>query len=198
MTYTEYEYYIYETKKSDSSTMNDAFNFGLISTKGPDLDSCMMKVEDPTKLQSIIEYSKYKCVYVVKIPKMFLQPRVVDGELKQIPMPMWELNIDGTHSFKSSLIHGAYNKKIREYFPNKFYNEVYNPNGLQFDLQQTEYFKKHNLTRWVKFDQYRTDKPFYSLKNIDRKHLIWKSAMTQYTDYYNKRIAKKLDRRIVF
>ncbi len=198
MSEVEYVYYLYGSKKSNVEDINDAFSFGLASTKGPDLDSTMVRVDDPTELKDLIECCKHKCVYVVKIPKMFLAPRVVDGKLRQVPVPMWELGIDGTHFFKSNLVHGVYNKKIKSYFPNNFYNEVFCPNGLQFDIQQAEYFKTHNLTRWIKFDEFRKGKPFYSLKNIDRKHLIWKDAMTQYTEYYNTRIVKKLDRRVVF
>lgn len=194
----EYVYYLYGTKKGNKAEINDAFNFGLMSKKGADLESCMSRVDDPSELKNLIECCKYKCVYVVKIPKMYLEPKVVDGQLKQVPVPMWTLSIDGTYLLKSNLVHGAYNKKIKSYFPNNFYNEVFCPNGLQFDIQQLEYFKAHNLTRWIKFYEYRKNKPFYSLKNIDRKYVIWKDAMTQYTKIYNQKMVKKLNRRVNF
>ena len=194
----EYVYYLYGSKKSGSQDINDAFSFGLASNNGADLDSCMTRIDNPIELKDAILSSKHKCVYVVKIPKMFLEPRVEDGRLKEIPVPMWELGIDGTYFIKSNLIHGVYNKKINAYFPNDFYNEVYNPNGLQFDIQQVEHFQEHNLTKWVKFDEYRKDKPFYSLKNIDRKLVIWKPAVTQYKEYYTKKLVRTLDKSIVF
>ena len=189
----EYEYYIYESNKTSLKLINDSFNFGLLSTKGPSLDVCMKRVDKTIQLQTMLLNSDAKLVYVIKIPKMFLEPIIKDGQMKQIPIPIWEQNIDGTYILKSNLIHGAYDTKNNKYINNSYYNEVYYPIGLQFDNRQVEYFKNSNQIRWIKFDIYRKDKTLDMLQSIDREFQIWETAHAQYTSFYNNRIVKSLN-----
>ena len=190
----EYLYYLYSSKKTSAKDISNTFNHGVISNNGPDLDSIMIKVgTDPSIIKDVIKENKCKCAYVIRIPKMFLQPKVEAGHLKQIPIPIWQQDINGTYILKANLIHGAYNSKIKQYFPNEFYNEVFNPNGLHFDKQQANYFVQNNMTKWISFFDYRRCRSFIELNRIDRKHILWTPAITQYTAFYNHEMVKKLD-----
>ena len=194
----EYLYYLYSSKKTSAKDISNTFNYGIISNNGPDLDSTMIKVgTDPSIIKDVIKENKCKCAYVIRIPKMFLQPKIENGNLKQIPIPIWQLDSDGSYILKSNLIHGAYNAKIKQYFSNRFYNEVYCPNGLHFDMIQADYFVKNNITKWISFYDYRRCRNFLELNRIDRKKTIWRPVVTQYTAFYNHEMVKKLNTSII-
>ena len=193
----KYIYYLYGIKKMNCNTVNAVFSEGIVSFNGPDIKRCMIKLgESMGSIEEVTTSNGFQCVFIIKIPKMYLYPKVEDGKLKQVPVPMWEER-GGADIFKSSLIHGAYSVVDQTYFENEFYNEVYNPNGLQFDSEQVNYFIEMNMTRWIKFNLYRKKRTYEELLKIDRTKTIWKDAITQYTSYYNKRIVKKLNREVV-
>ncbi len=194
MTKFSYLYYLYGLKRFSMRDINIAFSYGLTSDVGPDLNGCTIEVgENPRDLVDVAKCSRYKCVFVIRIPKMFLQPKIKDYKLTQIPIPIWQADTDGTYILKSNLIHSAYDIKKNKYYINEFYNEVYNPNGLLFDRQQSLHFAQNKITKWMAFDEFRQKHSFVELKRIDRHNTIWRPAITQYTDFYNKAMVKTLD-----
>ena len=194
---TKYVYYLYGTYYMNCNAVNAIFNEGIVSFSGPSIEKCMIKLGDNMgSIEEVTNNYGFECVFIIKIPEMFLYPKITDGVLNQVPVPMWEEK-GGADIFKSSIIHGAYSAKDQEYFINEFYNEVYNPNGLQFDREQVKYFCLMNMQRWIKFDKYRRKKDYNELLKIDRTKTIWKDAITQYTSYYNRKCIVELNRKPV-
>ncbi len=189
----EFSYFFHGTTITDSSLINEIFDNGLINYRGNDMLSTMwpMKVSDGELGQKMKEYvgTKGNAVFVIKIPKYYLTPRTLNGQLQQIPLPIWKpLQNSGEHGkisqLSSELIFGVYLAENDSFIPNPTFSPVHNPTGLQFDNQQIEYLLNNGIMNMYNFAVDRKNKSFEELTQRDNVAHIWDNALAQYSAHF--------------
>ena len=189
----EFSYFFHGNTLNDSSLINEIFDNGLINYRGNDMLSTMwpMKVSDGELSQKMKEYAgtKGNAVFVIKIPKYYLTPRISNGQLQQIPLPIWKpLSSSGEHGeisqLSSELVYGVYLAENDSFIPNPNFSPVHNPTGLQFDNQQVEHLLNNGVMNMYNFAIDRKNKTFEELTRIDNVAHNWDNAMAQYSEHF--------------
>ena len=190
----EFKFFLHGTTISDSSMINNIFNSGLLNYRANDMLSTMWPVNIGNnfgELGTVVKnYSgtKGNAVFVIKIPKYYLTPKVINGQLVQIPLPIWKSIID-EHSNEISqlapeLIYGVYLSEKDSFIPNPNYSEVHNPVGLKFDNQQISYLLNEGVIEWHNFAVERRSKSYEELEQYDIDNDIWGEAIQQYKNHF--------------
>ena len=179
----EYEYFLYGTNILDSKLIFNAFKFGLPSRENSIYFNMVHIDATEENISNIAGSFDYNMVFVIKIPKMFLESKVYNSKLKEIPLPIWKKCID-KYYLSNQLIYGVHCRKTSTFIYNDNYTELHNPNGLMFDVLQIEYFKVNKLKRWVDFYKYRKTKDYKNLIDIDINWRLWDNALVQYQKYF--------------
>lgn len=189
----EFAYFFHGTTIDNPSLIDEIFNNGLINYRGNDMLSTMwpMKINDGELGQKMKEYAgtKGNAVFVIKIPKYYLTPRTLNGQLQQIPLPIWKpLSTFGEHGeiaqLSPELIYGVYLAENDAFIANPNYSPVHNPTGLQFDNQQIEYLLNNGIEGMYNFAVDRKNKSFGELTQIDNNANNWENAIQQYNQHY--------------
>lgn len=190
--------YFYGYNNQDQSFIDEVFVNGLSNHKGASLITFAWQIKDENK--SIEEQAKnfgYNNVLIIKIPKNYIFPKIVDKKLKEIPWPIWKskdsINEDNNHeaTLINNLIYGVYSKKNNTIIENPNYNFLYDPSGLIFDGEQINYFAKNFLFKWHLFSLYRNRFSYEDMKKIDQNKHIWDDSIKQYNNYFEKRGYKR-------
>ena len=193
MSNEEFSYFFHGTTISDPSLVNEIFNNGLINYRGNDMLSTMwpMQISAGELGQKMKEYAgtKGNAVFVIKIPKYYLTPRTTNGQLQQIPLPIWKhLSSSGDHGdisqLSPELVYGVYFAENDSFMQNPNYSPVHNPTGLQFDNQQIEFLLNNCVMGMYNFAVGRKDKSFEELTQADDIAHNWDNALSQYSDHF--------------
>ena len=198
----EFVYFIHEEAYINPEIIDAIFSEGLINTSGHNIDSTM----EPAPLNGgqikdrVKDYSKQtgktKNMFVIRIPKYYLTPRMNDGRLKQFPLPIWK-KVDKTEEHDEAvilppeLIYGVYNAQNNSFDVNPNYSPVYDPSGLQFDDSQIKYFKDNKIDEWATFAEDRKKESFYDLKKVDERSHAWDQALSVYRPHFGYIAVKK-------
>lgn len=189
----EFSYFLHGTTVNDVSIVNEIFNNGLINYRGNDMLSTMwpINIKDGELGEKMREYAgtKGNAVFVIRIPKYYLTPKAINGQLQQIPLPIWKhLSNSGEHSEISQLapelVYGVYISTNDSFISNPNYSPVHNPVGLQFDNQQIDYLLNNEVMEMYNFAVSRKDKSFEELTHIDDESHNWNNALTQYNNHF--------------
>lgn len=189
----EFSYFFHGTTITNSSLINEIFDNGLLNYRGNDMLSTMwpVKINESELGSKMKEYAgtKGNAVFVIKIPKYYLTPRTLNGQLQQIPLPIWKpLSNSGEHGeisqLSPELIYGVYFTDNDSFIPNPNYSPVHNPTGLQFDNQQIEYLLNNGAMEMYNFAVDRKEKSLEELTQIDDIAHNWDNALAQYSQHF--------------
>ena len=189
----EFSYFFHGTTITDTTIINEIFTNGLLNYRGNDMLSTMwpIKIIEGELGSKMKEYvgTKGNAVFVIKIPKYYLTPKILNGKLQQIPLPIWKHLSNSSENGKISqlipeLIYGVYLSDNDSFIPNPNYSPVHNPTGLQFDNQQIEYLLNNDAMSMYNFAVNRKDKSFEELMQIDNVNHNWDNAITQYSEHF--------------
>ena len=189
----EFAYFFHGTTVTDLSLINEIFDNGLINYRGNDILSTMwpIKINDGELGRKMKEYAgtKGNAVFVIKIPKYYLTPRTLYGQLQQIPLPIWKrLSSFGERGeisqLSPELIHGVYLTNNDSFIPNPNYSPVHNPTGLQFDNQQIEYLLNNGVMNMYQFAVDRKNISFEELSKKDNIAHNWDNSLAQYSQHF--------------
>ena len=189
----EFSYFFHGTTITDSTIINEIFTNGLLNYRGNDMFSTMwpIKINEGELGSKMKEYvgTKGNTVFVIKIPKYYLTPKILNGKLQQIPLPIWKhLSNSGEHEeisqLSPELIYGVYLSDNDSFISNPNYSPVHNPTGLQFDNQQIDYLLNNDAMNMYNFAVNRKDKSFEELMQIDNVNHNWDNAITQYSEHF--------------
>ena len=113
----EFSYFFHGTSITDSTIINEIFKNGLLNYRGNDMLSTMwpIKIKEGKLGIKMKEYSGIKgnTVFIIKIPKYYLIPKILNGRLQQIPLPIWKHLSNsgeqgGISQLSPELIYGVY------------------------------------------------------------------------------------------
>ena len=189
----EFFYFFHGTMVKDSSLIDEIFRNGLLNYRGNNMKSTMwpMEIKEGELGKKLKEYSGIKgnAVFVIKIPKYYLTPTILNGQLQQIPLPIWKLiSKNGEHGdisqFCPELVYGVYLVERDSFLQNPNYSPVHNPIGLQFDDQQIDYLLNNDAITMHDFAVSRNGKSFEELSVADCKSHCWDNALKQYSDHF--------------
>ena len=183
-----YIYYLFGSSNVNDDVINESiFKNGLANYKGNDINSSAIYIDaTEEELLNIIKDFNYDTSFIIKINKMYLFPKVINGTLKQIPLPIWRRK-NGISYLSNELIYFAYKKSGDKVFYNPMYSELHDPTGLQFDKKQKEIFDDNKILRWQKFYKLRDSLDYEKLKKIDIDYNLWQSAIDQYSNVLNQK-----------
>lgn len=189
----EFMYYFHGTNITDPNLVKEVFNNGLINYRGNDMASTMwpMKIHEGELGQKMKEYAgtKGNTVFVIKIPKYYLYPKTLNGELQQAPMPIWKhLSSFGEHGDVSQLspelVYGVYFAENDSFIQNPNYSPVHNPNGLQFDVAQIGHLRIYASEDWIRFANSRNNYSYDQLLQSDDKTHMWDDYVRIYNEHF--------------
>lgn len=189
---SEFDYFLHGTSVDDPNLIDDIFNNGLLNFRENDMLSTMwpVKINEGELGSKVKEYSgtKGNAVFVIKIPKYYLKPSVVNGQLRQIPLPIWKTVLDKygkrISQLSPELVYGVYLSENESFLQNPNYSPIHNPSGLKFDNQQIEYFLNNELYNWHSFAVDRKEKTFEELQQMDTLNKHWDDAVQQYSQHF--------------
>lgn len=193
----EFVYYFHGTNIEDPNVIIDFFNNGLSSNRGNHMTSTMSPVSQ-SEIQNnglgdcLKRYcgNGYNTIFVMKIPKYYLTPKIENGVARQIPLPVWKPTgeKDGygrdISQFTQELIYGVYRQANDSFLENSNYLAVHNPNGLQYDVNQIEHLLTQECMHWYNYANFRNDKSYQSLLATDLKNGTWDNAVEQYGEHF--------------
>jgi len=189
----EFAYFLHGTSVMDSSLITETFTNGLLNYRGNDMLSTMwpIRVQEGELGNKVKEYSgtKGNAVFVIKIPKYYLTPRTSNGQLQQIPLPIWKhISNSGEHGeisqLSPELIYGVYLSDNESFLQNPNYSPVHDPSGLQFDNQQIQFLLNEGIEGWYNFALNRNQKSFEELHQKDIANQTWGNAIQQYNQHF--------------
>ena len=190
---SEFYYYFHGTNITDASELESYFNDGLLNYRGPDMFSTLWPINVLTTnlSEQLKEYSgtKGNAVFVIKIPKYYITPKIVNGRLLQFPLPIWKsISQSGEHGeisqLPSELIYGVYISNNESFYTNPNYCPVHNPLGLQFDNRQIDYLLNSEAYQMYDFAVSRKGKSFEELSQLDELDKTWENVVTQYRNHF--------------
>ena len=166
------------------------FSDGLYSQTN-NMATTMMYVEaSDNSIENKASKYGYDMVYIVRIPKLFFKPPIVNGKLIEAPLPIWKKDANGFY-LDNELVYGIYYAKDDTLVYNENYNEINNPVGLVFDQQQEDFFKKHNIEVMEKFSALRYNQNYNTLAAYDIDHNVWDKVLARYERHLNNNIIGK-------
>ena len=193
----DYYYYLHKTKISNPEMIESLFNEGLKSKYHYNINSTLAKVDEKNLLNNGLEEEmlsylgqgeEYNAVVVVKIPKRYFRDRIHrDGKADpSIPMfrEYYETGWDWNSIFTPKLIHCIYCRDIEKSFFNPNFCPVFDPGGCQFSDEQIYCFDSLNSEDWKKLATARRKTSFQQLYFDDKKHRIWDSIVSYYSQLY--------------
>ena len=196
----EFIYFLHGTTIIDESAISDIFDNGIINIYGDNMNSTMIKAElnGGNIVKKVKEYPNIpgNAVFVIRIPKYYLTPRIKDGKLKQIPLPIWKsIEQNDTYNKASQLapelIYGVYLKDKESFKVNPNYSPVFNPSGMHYDSTQIDYLLSNSIVDWHIFATQRKEKPYNVLKREDESVHAWDSAIAIYGSHFGYVAPKK-------
>lgn len=195
----EFSYFFHGTTVNDSKLIDEIFNNGLLNYRGTSMLSTLwpVKIGEGELAKKAKEYcgTKGNAVFVIKIPKYYLTPKVVDGQIKQIPLPIWKkVDINGEHGdiyqLTPELIYGVYLDDPDSFRFNNNYSPVHNPDGLHYSNEQIDYLLDHDALYMYNLAINRNDKTYNELKTIDQIENNWENATKQYSEHFGVKEVK--------
>lgn len=177
-----------ETVDQEDKIMH-VFDTGIISMNN-DLSKASLYIDasDDNVIDAVKDIG-YDTVFLIKIPSMYMTPKIVNKNLKQIPLPIWKKDAN-RYLLSNELICGAYIKKDNTFVVNPNYKELHNPIGLSFDKKQESIFDEYHINRWQRFYKLRDKLSYDEITKIDKEYKIWDSATKQYDEYINGKRTK--------
>ena len=190
----EFVYFFHGTTMSDPSLIDEMFNNGLISYRGNNMSSTMTKTninngELASKMKEYKNIQGGNAIFVIKIPKYYLTPKTSNGQLQQIPLPIWKkVSTSGEKGdvcqLSPELIYGVYLSQNDSFVHNSNYTPVHNPDGLQFDISQIDHLNNYADEKWIKFANDRNNYMYNELQQRDQEQQIWSNATMQYKQHF--------------
>ncbi|HHX33389.1 MAG TPA: hypothetical protein GX713_04115 [Mollicutes bacterium] len=192
----EYCYYLYKVEKYNSKELESIFEEGIISYKGCSIDSLMVRA-DEFSLEKLKEINGYEAIYVIKIPKCFMEPLIKNSQIEERPIPIWlpitkkENNDTIVARLPKEYVYGIYLKENDAFCENYNHFYIHDPAGYEFDEAQVKYFFEQKCLSWHKYAKVRSGRSTEYLYNSDVKNEVWKEAKEEYNELFNKEISKK-------
>ena len=193
MNNNDFFYFFYETKLKDLSEIYNVFNNGLISNQGPNINKVFNEADISYNQldKKIKEFSSEteSNVFVIKIPKFFFNPIIINNQLQQMPLPIWkqitEDNNQEKYLITSKFVYGIYLMDRKSFVFNTEYSPVHDPTGLQYDDRQIKYLEDNNLISTSEFAKSRRAHSFEELVEIDNDNNNWNNILTRYKRHFN-------------
>lgn len=193
MNNNEFLYFFHGTNMNEEQTIKDIFKFGLLNYRGNSMSSTMWPVEDVSKLAvALKQYCglNYNKVFIIKIPKRYLYPRMRDGKIFDTPLPIWKrtstFDMYGRDILQLApeLIYGVYRAENESVTFNPDYFPVYDCSGMLYDECQIDYLANGGAKAWYDYVVSRKNIPSDKLKEIDNINHTFESAIQQYSKQF--------------
>ena len=200
----EYKYFLYSLSMVDEEEIGRIFEEGIINpnnSKKYNINDIMQKIDIPagdvanrTKAASAdIEAND---IFVIRIPKYYLEPRIINGNLRQHPLPIWKRierteEHDAVSILPPELVYGVYDKQGNKFKLNPNCSPVFDPSGMQYDDSQIEYFEENSFPYWDLFAKERRTRPYDTLVDDDRRIHSWDKALEIYCGHFVSQLPRK-------
>lgn len=193
----EFIYFFHRTTINNSSRIKEIFDNGLICDGGNNMSYTLSKISVNNdlgkKAKEYINMHGGNAVFLIRIPKYYLFPRVLNNQFEQIPLPIWEKIYDfdkrgnkgNICKLSHELIYGVYLPANDAFIPNLRYSPVHNPNGMIYDISQINHMLAEGIQNWPEFARSREKYKFDELKLYDEKNNTWKNAIIQYKKHFD-------------
>lgn len=177
---SDYVYFFHGTGRTDEQSF---FNNGLISDRGADIKGTAWQYDERMMGDNLNEAVRgyahkwgYANVIVVKIPFRIWEAWDRNGN-PYIPLPIWKY--DGEKDIYNrkratlipQLIEGMYKHDLEAdeetFVENPNYSTDINPNGLQYDEDQLEFFRYYIYGDWAQFAYDRSKHTYDELLKSD-------------------------------
>lgn len=179
-------YFVSGSTVDTDTSIDDVFRVGITSMSNNISTTFMYANISDDEIDEFCKDYGYETVYVIRIPKLYLMPKVKNNNLVQIPLPIWKKDVN-RYLLSNELICGAYIKRDNTFVVNPNYKELHNPIGLSFDKKQESIFDEYNINRWQRFYKLRDKLSYDEIIKIDKEYKIWDSATSQYANYFNQK-----------
>lgn len=181
---TECLFFLSGRKHMTTKEVRKIFRNGLVTNINSICETLMYVDANDRNIEYKVKDYGYDMIFVIRIPKLYYNPEVDDGGLKQIPLPLWKKDNDCEFYLSNNLIYGVYDSVEGTFMYNDNYNQLHDPIGLIFDQHQEKYFSDYNLKLWVRFSKFRRKYNYESLVKIDLNKEIWSDSLRQYKKYF--------------
>ena len=182
----EYLYFVVGSSINREDKIEEIFNNGIICNNNNLFKNAIYVDSNDENIINSIKDIGFDTLFLIRIPKMYVSPKVVNNQLKEIPLPMWKLE-NGIYSITNELIYGAYKRKEKNFLMNDQYSELHNPKGLIFDDKQIKLFEEHNMTKWSNLASKLDNHEYNTLVKNDKLNNLWDITLRQYQNYYSKK-----------
>ncbi len=200
----EYMYFLYGTTIMNDEELAEVFAEGIVSQRVDDqldnISSIMEPIAIPAgdiahRTKAASQDINGNAVFVIRIPKYYLEPRVINGKMIQVPLPIWK-RIETSSENKVSilppeLIYGVYSKAEDKFKINPNWSPVFDPTGMQYDESQVKYFQDNGQVYWQMFADERRHRTFDELVKTDEKLHSWNYALEIYSGHFVSPLPKK-------
>lgn len=196
MNHYDFLYFLHGTNINEETAIKDIFKFGLINYRGTNISSTMWPVKDVLSYGKLAEALKQYCgtdwnkVFIIKIPKRYLYPRVSNGKIFDTPLPIWKQtsSSDGYGrdmcQLAPELIYGVYRAENESITFNPDYSPVYDCSGMLYDQCQIDYLLNGEAIAWYDYAVSRQNIPSDKLKEIDNINQTFEKAIQQYNQQF--------------
>ena len=196
----EYMYFLYGTTIMNDEELAEIFTEGIISQRGNDINSIMEHIDIPAgdisyQTRVAAKHIDGNAVFVIRIPKDYLTPIIINGKMIYVPLPIWK-RIETSSKDKVSilppeLIYGVYSKTEDKFKTNPNCSPVFDPTGMQYDKSQVKYFQDNGQVYWQMFAEGRRHRTFDELVKKDEKLHPWNYALEIYSGHFSPALSRK-------
>lgn len=197
----EYVYFLYGTTIFNEDEVGEIFENGIINPNGYRIKDIMKTIDIPagdianrTKAASAaIEGNN---IFVIKIPKIYLEPRIINGRLIENPIPIWK-KIENTNEHESAiilppeLVYGVYDKQKNKFKLSPNCSPIFDPSGMQYDDSQIEYFVENNFIYWELFAKGRRTRTYENLVEADARMHPWNRTIELNSGHFSPALPRK-------
>ena len=197
----EFKYFLYGTKIINEEEISNIFTEGIINPHGENLDSILTPIDIPNgdilnRTRATSPDINGNDIFVIRIPKRYLEPMVINGNLKDCPFPIWKkidtpAGQDKISILAPELVYGVYSKEKDDLKLNPKRSPVFDPTGMQYDDSQIQYFAENELVYWQLFAEERRRRTFDELVKSDEKLRSWDYALEIYSGHFVSPISRK-------
>ncbi len=201
---SEYMYFLYGTTIMNDEELAEIFTEGIVSQRVDDqldnINSIMKRIDIPAgdisyRTKATSQDINGNAVFVIMIPRYYLEPRIINGKMIQVPLPIWK-RIETSSENKVSilppeLIYGVYLKTEDEFKVNPNRSPVFDPTGMQYDESQVKYFQDNGQVYWQMLEADRRHRTFDELVKRDEKLHRWNYALEIYSGHFAGSLSKK-------
>ena len=200
----EYMYFLYGTTIMNDEELAEIFAEGIVSQRVDDqldnINSIMKPIAIPAgdisyRTKATSQDINGNAVFVIMIPKNYLEPIIINGKMIYVPLPIWK-RIETSSKDKVSilppeLIYGVYLKTEDKFKPNPNCSPVFDPTGMQYDESQVKYFQDNGQVYWQMLAEDRRYRTFDELVKRDEKLHPWNYALEIYSGHFGGSFPKK-------